>query len=57
MLLYPVPSSIYCIKQGALQAGKDDGEVLRSAKKVRQKRKVGDMIKEADSRGKFTMGK
>lgn len=45
------------ILQVALQVGKEDGEVPRSPRKVRQKRKVGDLIKDADSRGKFTMGK
>lgn len=38
------------------EVGKEDGETQHSPRKVRQKRKVGDLIKEADSRGKFTMG-
>ncbi|MPC20912.1 THO complex subunit 1 [Portunus trituberculatus] len=39
------------------EVGKEEGEALRSPRKVRQKRRIGDLIKDADSKGKFTMGK
>ncbi|KAK8399992.1 hypothetical protein O3P69_002993 [Scylla paramamosain] len=37
------------------EVGKEE-EAPRSPRKVRQKRRIGDLIKDADSKGKFTMG-
>lgn len=35
---------------------KEEGEG-RAGRRVRQKRKVSEMVRDADSRGKFSMGK
>ncbi|KAK8732913.1 hypothetical protein OTU49_006648, partial [Cherax quadricarinatus] len=44
------------VKQnGKVEEQKEDGDT-KSSKKLRQKRKVGDIIRDADSKNKFSMG-
>nr|XP_053647293.1 THO complex subunit 1-like isoform X1 [Cherax quadricarinatus] len=44
------------VKQNGKVEEKEDGDT-KSSKKLRQKRKVGDIIRDADSKNKFSMGK
>ncbi|XP_069952877.1 THO complex subunit 1 isoform X2 [Cherax quadricarinatus] len=43
------------VKQNGKVEEKEDGDT-KSSKKLRQKRKVGDIIRDADSKNKFSMG-